>query len=87
MHSKLLQEGEGRLTKESKALKTIVFVVGLLFFCLLPVNFCVFVQITSIYDIFPSTNYSCEHAPYQTRLLIHWFTAGYKKKWARSYIE
>ena len=43
MHSKLLQEGEGRLTKESKALKTIVFVVGLLFFCLLPVNFCVFV--------------------------------------------
>ncbi|RMX39428.1 hypothetical protein pdam_00005954 [Pocillopora damicornis] len=69
MHSKLLQEGEGRLTKESKALKTIVFVVGLLF---LPSS--------SIYDISPSTNYSCEHEPYQTRLLIKLFTAGYKNK-------
>ncbi|XP_022786973.1 histamine H2 receptor-like [Stylophora pistillata] len=49
----LPQEEVERFTKENKALKTAVYVVGAVIVCLLPACFCLIVSVTGLYDACP----------------------------------
>ena len=79
----LPQQEVERFTRENRALKTTVFVIGAVVVCLLPLCFCLIVTATGLCDIFPIPKTLTQTCA----MLIHWFTAGDKKKWERSYFD